>query len=999
MAVFTISPPATPLVRAGTAGRDTFNVRSVNALLAPGLAQDAGDAADVLRIISVGGSTLTDLHFAGLANFEQLRFSGTGLHTVTLGAAAEAAFGPTLQIRLTTPTAALTVDGSALSAATALAVSGGVLGDSILGGAGADTLLGDAGDDTIDGGAGADRLEGGDGADLLSGGDGKDLLLGGDGADTLTGGAGIDDLRGEAGQDSLSGGNDADKLLGGADNDTLAGDAGNDLLQGDDGQDLLMGGTGADTLLGGGEDDTLEGGDDADRLEGGDGADLLTGDQGTDLLMGGAGADTLTGGEGNDNLFGGTGADIFTVTLAGGADRISDFVIGEDRLDVSAHGIATAAQALALGRQSGDGTVFTFADGTSVTLRPGVLAGMTAAEFILAPQSAPTDLTFLFGGGSLLSGGRDVGVVRATDPNSGETFTYTVDDPRFEFVGDFLRLKAGEALLEDAITDTVTLRITATDSFGLTYSEDFVVDVLTPALVPGVLTVPENRAAGALVGDWGVTGFAVVGPLTFEVVTPGAPFAFNDYRMITTEALNYETLGAYPITVRVTDQGTGRVVERNVTITVEDQTDTNLNETLTRDVTGADGVNPGDAGESLYETPFTAADNPAGTSLPDVVVWNSTITGGDGAAGNDGGAGGDVAAAIATITARTGVVNQIGQDLITVNLATQGGAGGNATVGAGGQGGAAASAIQTWDSLFSANTNLTFNIQATGGAGGNGAAGPGGDGGTADALFDLMGTFPSGGMNATFDVVAIGGAGGGSRGGAAGAGGDATVQITAIRFGGYAPGDDETLVRIEATATGGAGSTRGDAKITIDNNVVELGAGDDTLALATYFDGASHTLVFSTNEFHGNAGTDLLDLSGVYGGFGATVNLTTGRMTLGESPLNVVSEFEHFIGTESADRFIDAGGPQVYRGGSGDDVFVFAPGGGHDSINDFTQGDDLLDVQAYGFADFAAITIVYGGGVVPGDPAYAVVVLDGGSSLSITLPDTIARLTAADFLI
>ncbi len=214
----------------------------------------------------------------------------------------------------------------------------------------------------------------------------------------------------------------------------------------------------------------------------------------------------------------------------------------------------------------------------------------------------------------------------------------------------------------------------------------------------------------------------------------------------------------------------------------------------------------------------------------------------------------------------------------------------------------------------------------------------------------------------------------------------------------FAPDNDDTLVRLEATATGGAGGTRGDATIIIDDNLISLSNGNDTLALAAFFDGATQTLEFSANEFYGDAGTDTLDLSGVYGGFGATVDLVARTLQLGAGPSNVLDGFEYFTGTESADRFIDGADPQVYRGGSGSDVFVFAPGGSHDSIGDFTQGQDVMDVQAYGFADFAAIAIFYGGAGTSDDPAYAAVVLDGGSSISVSLPDAFIRLVATDFL-
>jgi Ca2+-binding RTX toxin-like protein len=43
-------------------------------------------------------------------------------------------------------------------------------------------------------------------------------------------------------------------------------------------------------------------------------------------------------------------------------------------------------------------------------------------------------------------------------------------------------------------------------------------------------------------------------------------------------------------------------------------------------------------------------------------------------------------------------------------------------------------------------------------------------------------------------------------------------------------------------------------------------------------------------------------------------------------------------------------------GGAGSDVFIFEPGSGHDTITDFTVGQDSLDVSELGvtLADFAS---------------------------------------------
>lgn len=65
------------------------------------------------------------------------------------------------------------------------------------------------------------------------------------------------------------------------------------------------------------------------------GADILYGLSGHDRLFGGEGADILRDGAGQDMLTGGAGADIFVLSADGQRDQITDFTLGEDRLDLS----------------------------------------------------------------------------------------------------------------------------------------------------------------------------------------------------------------------------------------------------------------------------------------------------------------------------------------------------------------------------------------------------------------------------------------------------------------------------------------------------------------------------------------------------------------------------------------------------------------------------------------------------------------------------------------
>ena len=80
--------------------------------------------------------------------------------------------------------------------------------------------------------------------------------------------------------------------------------------------------------------DTLAGSGEADTLAGSGGNDVLSGLGGNDILFGGAGRDTMTGGAGND-VFRYTAVNE-TGTSSTARDVITDFVRGQDRIDLSA---------------------------------------------------------------------------------------------------------------------------------------------------------------------------------------------------------------------------------------------------------------------------------------------------------------------------------------------------------------------------------------------------------------------------------------------------------------------------------------------------------------------------------------------------------------------------------------------------------------------------------------------------------------------------------------
>ena len=198
----------------------------------------------------------------------------------------------------------------------------------------------------------------------LTGGAGRDLMLGTAHADRMDGRGGDDLMQGAGGNDRLSGGAGHDAIMGGTGRDTLLGGSGNDTLSGGGGNDRLEGGGGNDRLAGDGGNDTLLGGLGRDTLEGG---------AGNDRLNGGAGNDRLSGGAGRDAMTGGAGADSFVFGRGFGADVVTDFGKGADRLlldDNLWSGKMTPAQAISrFARDTGPDVLFDFGNGDTLLLR------------------------------------------------------------------------------------------------------------------------------------------------------------------------------------------------------------------------------------------------------------------------------------------------------------------------------------------------------------------------------------------------------------------------------------------------------------------------------------------------------------------------------------------------------------------------------------------------------------------------------------------------------
>lgn len=264
-------------------------------------------------------------------------------------------------------------------------------GTALRGDSGADRLFGDGEDDVILGQDGNDLLRGRGGNDILLGGagndnivsgSGDDILLGGDGYDYLDAGAGRDVVDGGALKDIISvGGNSGETRIFGGESDASA----DELVFNSNGSgvgvsiafataesgDFLFSDTGAEGSFQGIE--VIKG------TARGDVFDAASVDSGV-RVDGRGGNDSFLSGAGDDVFTGGWGSDVFVFSGGTGRDRVTDFDLTRDQVDLSALGWSETQLASALMQDDGGNAVLDLGEGDATVLFDGVSAADLAQE-------------------------------------------------------------------------------------------------------------------------------------------------------------------------------------------------------------------------------------------------------------------------------------------------------------------------------------------------------------------------------------------------------------------------------------------------------------------------------------------------------------------------------------------------------------------------------------------------------------------------------------------
>ena len=193
-------------------------------------------------------------------------------------------------------------------------------------------------------------------------------------------------------------------------------------------------------------------------------------------------------------------------------------------------------------------------------------------------NQAPTAIALSASSFNENAAGASIGTLSATDPDTGETFTYSIlgtDKDSFELSGTTLKLKdTVSANFEADASYSITL--TATDSAANTVSKDYTISVTdvneTPsALALSASTFAEN-AAGASIGTLSVTDPDTGETFTYSISgTDKDSFELSGttLKLKDTVSANFEADASYSITLTATDSA-ANTVSKDYTITVSD---------------------------------------------------------------------------------------------------------------------------------------------------------------------------------------------------------------------------------------------------------------------------------------------------------------------------------------------------------------------------------------------------------------------------------------------
>jgi parallel beta-helix repeat protein/VCBS repeat-containing protein len=182
--------------------------------------------------------------------------------------------------------------------------------------------------------------------------------------------------------------------------------------------------------------------------------------------------------------------------------------------------------------------------------------------------------------------GTAVGTFTTTDPDLGDTFTYSfvsgagdTDNAQFQIAGNQL---LSNAIYDYEVQNSYSIRVLTTDAGGLNFSKAFTITILNANDAPADITISnanidENQPIGTAVGTFSSTDPDLGDTFIYSFAvgagdTDNAQFQISGNQLQSNAIYNYEVKNSYSIRVLTTDAG-GLNFSKAFTITIIDIND------------------------------------------------------------------------------------------------------------------------------------------------------------------------------------------------------------------------------------------------------------------------------------------------------------------------------------------------------------------------------------------------------------------------------------------
>jgi hypothetical protein len=213
-----------------------------------------------------------------------------------------------------------------------------------------------------------------------------------------------------------------------------------------------------------------------------------------------------------------------------------------------------------------------------------------------------------------------VGTLSTTDPNPGNTFTYSLvpgtgstDNAAFTIAGNRLKINASPDFESKS---SYSIRVRTTDQDGLSYEKALMVSVTDINEAPTSLILsnsitPENISLGSILGTLTSADPDANNTFTYSLVSgvgdlDNAAFTLSGNQLAINESPDFEAKSSYNVRVRTTDQG-GLSYEQAFAIAVTDLNETPTSLVLSNSIT-PENVAAGSAIGTLTSTDPDAND-------------------------------------------------------------------------------------------------------------------------------------------------------------------------------------------------------------------------------------------------------------------------------------------------------------------------------------------------------------------------------------------------------